>query len=81
MASPPARAVILTLKALAVPYELIDVNLLASEHKSENYMKVRNCGAKYATPKRFSKITQHSGVWILSAILRVEDIPNGKIII
>ena len=40
IASPPARAVIHTLKVLNIPYDLVDVNLLEGEHRSENFLKV-----------------------------------------
>ncbi|XP_065205036.1 uncharacterized protein LOC135834955 [Planococcus citri] len=40
IASPPVRAVIHTLKALNVPYELVDVNLLKGEHRSEEFLKL-----------------------------------------
>lgn len=41
IASPPARAVILTLKNLDIPHELHNVNLLKGEHKSEEFLKVK----------------------------------------
>ena len=41
IASPPVRAVIHTLKALNVPYELVNVNLLQGEHRSEDFLKVQ----------------------------------------
>lgn len=41
IASPPARAVMLTLKNLDIPHELHNVNLLKGEHKSDEFLKVR----------------------------------------
>ncbi|EDW85741.1 uncharacterized protein Dwil_GK22983 [Drosophila willistoni] len=38
-ASPPTRACLLTLKALELPFEYVQVNLFASEHLTEDYMK------------------------------------------
>lgn len=40
IASPPARAVMLTLKNLDIPHELHNVNLLKGEHKSDEFLKI-----------------------------------------
>lgn len=40
IASPPVRAVILTLKALDIPYEPKEINLLQGGHRSEEFLKV-----------------------------------------
>lgn len=40
IASPPARAVIHTLNALNVPYELVELNLLKGEHRTEEFLKL-----------------------------------------
>ncbi|KAM8710690.1 hypothetical protein ACLKA7_017330 [Drosophila subpalustris] len=37
--SPPVRACLLTLRALELPFEYIEVNLLAGEHRNEDFLK------------------------------------------
>lgn len=41
IASPPARAVQVTLKTLNIPHEVVNVDLVNGEHKSETFLKVR----------------------------------------
>lgn len=41
--SPPVRAVIYTLKALNVPYELVNINLFQGDQFSEKFLEVKNC--------------------------------------
>ncbi|XP_065211016.1 uncharacterized protein LOC135839077 [Planococcus citri] len=38
--SPPVRSVMHTLRALCIPYEFIEVNLLKSENRSEEFLKL-----------------------------------------
>jgi glutathione S-transferase len=42
LASPPVRAVHITLKVLDIPHELVNVNPLDGETRSEEFLKVRN---------------------------------------
>lgn len=39
---PPSLAVRMTLKALNVPFELVPVDYIASEHMTDEYAKVRH---------------------------------------
>uniref|UniRef100_A0A0K8TY79 Glutathione S-transferase 1 n=1 Tax=Bactrocera latifrons TaxID=174628 RepID=A0A0K8TY79_BACLA len=43
-ASPPVRSVLLTLKALDLPYEFINVDLFAKANKSEEFLKINPGG-------------------------------------
>ncbi|XP_011208410.1 glutathione S-transferase 1 [Bactrocera dorsalis] len=43
-ASPPVRSVLLTLNALDLPYEFIDVDLFAKANKSEEFLKINPGG-------------------------------------
>ncbi|XP_050326386.1 glutathione S-transferase 1-like [Bactrocera neohumeralis] len=43
-ASPPVRGVLLTLNALDLPYEFIDVDLFAKANKSEEFLKINPAG-------------------------------------
>lgn len=40
LASPPVRAVYLTIKHLDIPVDMVELNLLNEEFKSEEYKKV-----------------------------------------
>lgn len=39
--SPPSRAVLLFVKTLNIPFELININLAKAEHRSTDFEKVQ----------------------------------------
>lgn len=51
---PPSLAVRMALKALDIPYDLVDVDYIAMEHMTDDYAKVRNSARKKAKVVDFS---------------------------
>lgn len=60
IASPSARAVILTIKALGIPYELKQLDLLKKETLSEDFLQVSDIIVVYLIHlSRYFKLFSH----------------------